>query len=394
MHDFIDGAVLFSDIYAASGMKIVLSGVDSLGFSLTEHEELFYRCIMCHTTYISYREFENVLGITGIDQYIRYGGTMSISGAGYQNDLFSDEKKRNEYVNEAIACNIQHSLKNYQNEGHFRALRELYEKDELTSAINRIVEDINHRFTIDVLTKPFRSNDLQISAKNLRKDRKQPTDILDRIDTETVTTILKNELDILNRNEQSVEIRDVHRIEIREYLYLLDLIEDIEVRWLNELNRHDNRTVFTQPGLRYCQAEALVRALMQDHAFRELSLSERNRVTERILNEIRGRMMEDIVLLETKIAHPEKKVFKLQFAVGEFDMVVFDPKELNCKIYEVKYSKEQVPEQSRHLKDEEKCAMTSHRYGEITGKYVIYRGESGSLEGIQYLNVEEYLKSL
>ena len=33
--------------------------------------------------------------------------------------------------------------------------------------------------------------------------------------------------------------------------------------------------------------------------------------------------MEDIVLLETKIAHPEKKVFKLQFAVGEFDMVVF-----------------------------------------------------------------------
>ena len=37
-------------------------------------------------------------------------------------------------------------MKNYQNEGHFKALRELYEKDELTSAINRIVEDINHRF--------------------------------------------------------------------------------------------------------------------------------------------------------------------------------------------------------------------------------------------------------
>ena len=24
--------------------------------------------------------------------------------------------------------------------------------------------------------------------------------------------------------------------------------------------------------------------------------------------------------------------------------------------------------------DAEKCAMTSHRYGEITGRYVIYRG--------------------
>ena len=28
-------------------------------------------------------------------------------------------------------------------------------------------------------------------------------------------------------------------------------------------------------------------------------------------------MMEDIVLLETKIANPKKQVFQLQFAVGE-----------------------------------------------------------------------------
>lgn len=32
MEDFIEGAALFSDIYASSGMKIVLSGTDSLGF--------------------------------------------------------------------------------------------------------------------------------------------------------------------------------------------------------------------------------------------------------------------------------------------------------------------------------------------------------------------------
>lgn len=32
MEDFIEGAALFSDIFAACGMKIVLSGSDSLGF--------------------------------------------------------------------------------------------------------------------------------------------------------------------------------------------------------------------------------------------------------------------------------------------------------------------------------------------------------------------------
>lgn len=75
-------------------------------------------------------------------------------------------------------------------------------------------------------------------------------------------------------------------------------------------------------------------------------------------------------------------------------MVVFDPKSLTCKIYEVKHSKEQVKEQYRYIINEEKCAMTSHRYGEIKGRYVIYRGYDAMTEGVQYLNVEEYLKGL
>ena len=74
-------------------------------------------------------------------------------------------KSTDEYVDSAIARNIQHSLKNYQYETHFRSLKELYEKNELTSVINRIVEDINHRFTLEVLTRDFSSHDLRVSAK-------------------------------------------------------------------------------------------------------------------------------------------------------------------------------------------------------------------------------------
>ena len=71
MEDFIEGAALFSDVFAASGMKIVLSGTDSLGFVFTEDQQLYDRCIMLHTTLIHYREFDRVLGIHGIDEYIR-----------------------------------------------------------------------------------------------------------------------------------------------------------------------------------------------------------------------------------------------------------------------------------------------------------------------------------
>lgn len=152
MEDFIEGASLFSDIYASSGMKIVLSGTDSLGFAFSKEEQLYDRCIMLHTTFIPYREFENVLGINGIDEYIRYGGTMSLGGINYNvSTPFSNIKDTEEYINTSIAKNIQHSLKMYQYGGHFRQLLDLYEKGELTNVINRVVEDMNHRFTKSVV---------------------------------------------------------------------------------------------------------------------------------------------------------------------------------------------------------------------------------------------------
>ena len=394
MEDFIEGAALFSDVFAASGMKIVLSGTDSLGFLFTEDQQLYDRCILLHTTLIPYREFDRVLGIRGIDEYIRYGGTMSVGGIQYNTPTFATKKTTDEYVDSAIARNIQHSLRYYQYGGHFRHLYELYEKNELTSVINRIIEDINHAFTLEVLTRRFRSHDLRVSAANLRRDRNAPSDILDQVDTDAITEQLRQLLEIRNKEEQTVAITDVHRIEIKEYLDLLDLTVDIPIVHMTDFNARDSRTIITQPGMRYAQAEALISQLILDDAFRSYDLQERNRATERILTEVKGRMMEDIVLLETQASRKDAQVFHLQFAVGEFDMVVFYPQTASCEVYEIKHSTETAPEQTRHLQDEKKCAETASRFGTITGKYVIYRGETKDVDGIHYVNVEEYLRAL
>ena len=117
-------------------------------------------------------------------------------------------------------------------------------------------------------------------------------------------------------------------------------------------------------------------------------------ILDRLLSEIRGRMMEEIILLETKVSKKDKRVFKLQFPVGEFDMVVWDPRNLSCEIYEVKYSNKQVPDQYRHLIDEEKCSLVTHRYGEITGRYVIYRGESATVYCINTLMLVDNLNAI
>lgn len=395
LEDFIENASIFSDIYASSGMKIILSGTASLGFAFSKQEQLYDRCILLHTTFIPYREFENVLGIKGIDEYIRYGGTMSISGTNYNDDtIFSNAKNTEEYIDTAIAKNIQHSLKLYEYGGHFRKLLDLYEKNELTNVINRVIEHINHRFTRDVIESTFKSHDLSITANNLLKDRFNPIDIKEHINLEKVTNGIMEILDILNKEEQSIEIEDAHLQQIKEYLMILDLIQEIDLEFLPDVEQKSKISVITQPGMRYAQASAIIDNLLLDSKFLELSPVERKRITERLLDEIRGRMMEEIVLLETALAKHDKKIFKLQFPIGEFDMVIYDKKNLTCEIYEIKHSKEKVVNQYRHLIDQDKCTMVEHRYGEITKKVVIYRGETCIFNTIEYLNVEEYLKSL
>lgn len=52
--------------------------------------------------------------------------------------------------------------------------------------------------------------------------------------------------------------------------------------------------MIAQPGLRYAQADELIRSLLLDETFSVLSLAERTVVQERILTEIKGRMLEDI----------------------------------------------------------------------------------------------------
>lgn len=405
MEDFIDSAALFSDIYATQGMKIVLSGTDSLGFWFALHQELYDRAITIHTTFIPFREHSRLLGIDSIDEYIRYGGTLRAGELDFDDEdvnaedaSFRDDESTRRYIDTAICKNIQHSLSCCQDGGYFRHLQSLYEAGELTGAINRIIEDMNHRFLIRILINKFKSHDLGSAADVLRRERdpERRNDILDRIDKDAVTKRLMDLLEIRNREDQSIGITNAHVEEIKEYLKALDLIVDVPSETIIPSAEPLENIIFTQPGMRYCQAQALVHSLAKDELFASLSEKEKTMVSERILEEVRGRMMEEIVLLETfKSAKKNKRVFKLTFSVGEFDMVIYDSKENTCECYEIKHSVQIVPAQTKYLIDEEKLNQTSKRFGKISKRCVLYRGEDTVLEnGIEYRNVEAYLKEL
>ena len=400
---FIDNAALLSDVYAVQGMKIILSGTDSLGFWFAQNEELYDRAVTIHTTFVPFREYSRLLKIDDIDEYIRYGGTLKAGETNFEdsdvnafNASFRTDESTRRYIDTAIAQNIQHSLKCYDRGNHFRNLIDLYKKDELTNAINRIIEDMNQAFTVDVITRDFKSSDLG-SAKDLlrrEKDETKRTDFLDTFDAGEVTKKLMEILKIRNKERQSIEIEEVHIQEITEYLKALDLLEIVYTENIPISNRKQERIIFTQSGMRFCQAQVLVYSLMQYEVFGSLTGELRDIITEKILEDVRGRMLEDIVFLETKRTYGSKRnVFKLKFASGEFDMVIQDKTKKQCEIFEIKHSKDQFPAQYRHINDEEKITLTEAQFGKVVRKCVLYRGESQMLEnGVEYKNVEQFLK--
>ena len=78
LSDFIDTAAVLSDVFSMMGMKIVVSGTDSLGFAMANRDELYDRSVTIHTSFIPFREYARLLNIRSVDSYIEYGGTLKM----------------------------------------------------------------------------------------------------------------------------------------------------------------------------------------------------------------------------------------------------------------------------------------------------------------------------
>lgn len=402
LEDFINTAAVLSDIFGMMGMKIVVSGTDSLGFAMANRDELYDRNITIHTSFIPFKEYSRLLGIDSVDKYIEYGGTLKMENMGFDDPdaefdevSFRDDESTRKYIDTAISRNIQHTLKNDHFGEYFNQLRTLYDKGELTNVINRIVESLNHDFVLRTIEERFNSHDYG-SAKSLliHEVSSERANALYDADKESIIERLKTIIEVKEKNETKIEVTQAHIDKVKKYLHMLDLIVSCTEKFENGSTKE--HVVFSQPGMRYSIAKALVYSLMQDKHFESLSVNDKDYIIKKILDDVKGKMLEDIVLLETFKSAPRNiETFKFKFDLGgEYDMVVCNNSDLTCILYEVKHSDKIVDNQTRFLRDEEKCALVAHKFGTIKGKYVLYRGETTSVDGIQYLNVEEYLKNL
>ena len=402
LSDFIDTAAVLSDVFSMMGMKIVVSGTDSLGFAMANRDELYDRSVTIHTSFIPFREYARLLNIRSVDSYIEYGGTLKMENmsfddpdAAFDEVAFRDDESTRKYIDTAISRNIQHTLKNDHYGEYFNQLRELYEKGELTNVINRIVQHMNHRFVLRVVEDEFKSHDFGSAKELLLHDlpAKRATVLYD-VNEKQILERLKAIIEVKEKSETTLSITQEHIDKVKKYLLMLDLIVNCPERY--ESGKQAEHIVFSQSGMRYAIAKALVYSLMQDAYFASIPEADKAYITGKILDDVKGRMLEDIVLLEVcKAAPSTMEAFKFKFdAGGEFDMVIYDKTSQNCRIYEIKHSTETNEKQTLHLRDAEKCQIIENRFGPISGKFVLYRGKDTLAEGVQYLNVENYLCGL
>ena len=402
LNDFIDTAAVLSDVFSMMGMKIVVSGTDSLGFAMANRDELYDRSVTIHTSFIPFREYARLLNICSVDSYIEYGGTLKMENmsfddpdAAFDEVAFRDDESTRKYIDTAISRNIQHTLKNDHYGEYFNQLRELYEKGELTNVINRIVQHMNHRFVLRVVEDEFKSHDFGSAKELLLHDLPaERATVLYDVNEKQILERLKAIIEVKEKSETTVPITQEHIDKVKKYLLMLDLIVNCPERY--ESGKQAEHIVFSQPGMRYAIAKALVYSLMQDAYFASISEADKAYITGKILDDVKGRMLEDIVLLEVRKTAPSTmEAFKFKFdAGGEFDMVIYDKTSKNCRIYEIKHSTEANEKQTLHLRDAEKCQIVEKRFGPISGKFVLYRGKDTFAEGVQYLNVENFLCGL
>ena len=402
LSDFIDTAAVLSDVFSMMGMKIVVSGTDSLGFAMANRDELYDRSVTIHTSFIPFREYARLLNIRSVDSYIEYGGTLKMENmsfddpdAAFDEVAFRDDESTRKYIDTAISRNIQHTLKNDHYGEYFNQLRELYEKGELTNVINCIVQHMNHRFVLRVVEDEFKSHDFESAKDLLLHDLPaERATVLYDVNEKQILERLKAIIEVKEKSETTVPITQEHIDKVKKYLLMLDLIVNCPERY--ESGKQTEHIVFSQPGMRYAIAKALVYSLMQDAYFASISEADKAYITGKILDDVKGRMLEDIVLLEVRKTAPSTmEAFKFKFdAGGEFDMVIYDKAGQNCRIYEIKHSTEVNEKQTLHLRDAEKCQIVENRFGPISGKFVLYRGKDTFAEGVQYLNVENFLCGL
>ena len=129
---------------------------------------------------------------------------------------------------------------------------------------------MNHRFVLRVVEDEFKSHDFGSAKELLLHDLPaERATVLYDVNEKQILERLKAIIEVKEKSETTVPITQEHIDKVKKYLLMLNLIVNCPERY--ESGKQAEHIVFSQPGMRYAIAKALVYSLMQDAYFASIS---------------------------------------------------------------------------------------------------------------------------
>ena len=400
LSDFDKSVAALPDIYACLGMKIVLSGTQSLLFKLVKRRELYDRTVTIYTTFISFAEYKHIHEDATISDFMRRGGVALAP----DESPFGTRYGANDYSYTAIAENIQQSLLRYRDGVEFHGLYDVYTSDELLDLIYRVLYHGVRTTTMKSIGKKF-----EYVGGNVDNIWFQLHDTVGNVishESKREDTRVKDFPDL----KAPVTERQVS--ELRNYLLWVNSIYPLTKFKDGPRGNSSKELILTQPGLRYMIAMDVIPKLMQDTWVSAPTVAERRAIFDRMEACVQSMLLEEHVLIELSVYARNKWgeaseyhpwVSQATFVTGgEIDAIVVTPFTHNVICVEVKNTDKCEPVrddgrgQCRWLSDTEIVKEIQGLYGDIIRKIVVYLGptKKNVYEGVDYVNVEEFLLNL
>jgi|GEM_PF-1557250 len=379
---FTDRAMEFADKFASvSAVRVVLSGTDSLAFTLAKQSSLHGRYLEFSTTRMSFPEYYRVTK-GDILSYAHSGGVFWKTP-----NSAPDEAELEEYLISSVVRNLHNSILNARRKIMVGEEIRFLEERELYAICHGICEYLSlsdmYGHANDAWGEPL----VKIVEAALRNCGVSIPPA-DKAEISKYAPVFKPDSTKYERGKVEA---------VLELMKMIGFVWQVDL-WSNVKPRI--KPLFTQTGVSRAFALIAMKTVLESGVINDVAK------TSDVINGIEaaadGYMLELACLL-TFAKRIEARgdallhlsTYRIYSGEGEVDVVVYDQRDSALYLYEIKRSGEAKSEYGKNLINAELIERLAEQYGaEIVHKAILYRGEDNfiKLRGeIPYYNIENYL---
>jgi hypothetical protein len=378
-------APLADDWGTEEGVKIILSGTDSLAFTWAGNNSLYHRFVRTRTTWMGFPESQRVRGGDIID-YIRNGGV-------FWEDNVPAENRLETYLRTSVVENIYNTIRNIDKSTVDAELLMGFTKEDLYVLCYAICESL----TIDYVMSKAHEVWGQKFAFGLKKAL---NDCRIRLTKETHEKIVNESGEFQTGNVVFSKNQITLVIDILRQIGFLTIVPF----YLGEGYDDTAALIFSQPGVACEFIKNVVRSVRSN-----LDSLEAETIIVKLNENTDGYLLESVALLTClrTVKYLDRKD-ETRISVGKFrqlgggheeiDIVRYHYADRHLQLMEVKRSETSKSSFCRHLVNDAIVDYFKGRFGaETVERILLYRGENKVLTtkgvAVQCLNIGEFLSS-